>query len=319
MPYVSRFDRDLLNKTFDRQLGIVARRQALTCAMTAKAIGYRTRVDGPWQIVLPGVYARGRGNLATKQLAVAAFLYAGAAIAVTGPAAMAFHGSPDHRADLVDVLVPLSNQRGNAGFARLWRTTVEPGALFQDGAVRYVPLDRAIADTARMLTDVAAVRAVVAAAVQQGQVQLWQLTRELDVGPRRHSALFRRALAEVADGVRSTAEADLLTLVRRAKLPVPLYNARLFIGSKFLASPDAWWPDFGVAVEVDSRAWHLSPADWEQTLARHARMTAQGVLVLHFPPTRLRTARREVTSEIRSALARSSGPLPHIRTVPAAR
>jgi hypothetical protein len=217
--------------------------------------------------------------------------------------------------------VPLANQRGNAGFARLWRTTVEPGVLFRDGVVRYVPLDRAIADTARMLADIAAVRAVVATAVQRGQVQLWQLTRELDVGPMRHSALLRRALAEVADGVRSTAEADLLTLVGQAKLPMPLYNPRLFIGSKFLASPDAWWPwpEFGVAVEVDSRAWHLSPADWEQTLARHARMTAQGVLVLHFPPARLRTARREVTSEIRSALARSSGPLPHIRTVPAGR
>ena len=107
-----------------------------------------------------------------------------------------------------------------------------------------------------------------------------------------------------------------MTLVRQSKLPEPLYNPRLFAGDEFLAVPDAWWPDFGVAVEVDSKAWHLSPADWEQTLARHARMTAQGILVLHFPPTRLRAARREVSAEIRSALARSSGPLPHIRTLP---
>jgi len=35
----------------------------------------------------------------------------------------------------------------------------------------------------------------------------------------------------------------------------------------FLAMPDAWWPAAGVAVEVDSREWHLSPADWERTCA----------------------------------------------------
>jgi hypothetical protein len=319
MPYVSRFDRDLLDKTFERQFGIVARRQALACAVTPKAITYRARADGPWQIVLPGVYLRGRGNLTAKQRAVAAFLYAGAAIAVTGPAALAFHGLPDSHGDLVDVLVPVSNQRCSIGFARLRRTTVETGAICQDGVVRYAPLDRAIADTARMLTDIRAVRAVVATAVQRGEVQLWQLTRELDLGPKRHSALLRQAVAEVAAGVRSAAEADLLTLITAAKLPEPLYNARLYVGQDFLASPDVWWPEYGVAVEVDSKAWHLSPADWERTLARHARMTAQGILVLHFPPGRLRTARRAVTAEMRSALARSSGPLPHIRTESAAR
>jgi len=317
MPYLSRFDRDLLENTLARQHGLVARRQALTCAMTAKAIRHRTRPDGPWQIVLPGVYLRGRGALGAAQRAVAAFLYADAAIAITGPAALAFHGVPGYQGDLVDVLVPLANRRSDTGFARLRRTTVEPRTAVRDGVVTYAPLDRAVTDTARMLTDIVAVRAVVAAAVQRGQVQLWQLSRELNLGPVRGSALLRRALAEVADGVRSTAEADLLALVRRAKLPEPLYNPRLFVGSRFLASPDAWWPEFGVAVEVDSRAWHLAPADWEQTLARHARMTAEGILVLHFPPARLRAAHREVTTEIRSALARSNGPLPHIRTVPA--
>ena len=61
-------------------------------------------------------------------------------------------------------------------------------------------------------------------------------------------------LTEVADGVRSTAEADLRTLIIQARLPTPLYNPDLYVGGKFLARPDAWWPDAGVAVEVDSMA-----------------------------------------------------------------
>jgi hypothetical protein len=315
MPYVSAYDRDRLEQILHKQYDIVARRQALSWALTTKAVRQRTRVDGPWQIVLPGVYIRGRARLNPGQRVVAAFLYAGTAIAVSGPAALAFYGLPADGGDTIDVLVPPSNRRRDAGFARLHRTTVEPRAIFHDGVVAYVPLERAISDAARMMTDIVPVRAVVASAVQRGRVALWQLVRELDAGPTRGSALFRRAIAEVAAGVRSTAEADLLNLIRLAKLPEPLYNPRLHVGDDFLATPDAWWPDFGVAAEVDSKAWHLSPADWERTLERHARMTAQGILVLHFPPGRLRSARREVTAEMRSALARSGGPLPHVRTV----
>jgi len=318
MPHLAQYDRALVEQVLRKQHSLIARRQALACSMSAKAISYRTRPAGTWQIVLPGVYLRGGGNLAPEQRVIAAFLYAGDAFAVTGPAALAYYGIPVRRTDAVDVLVPLRNRRKDAGFARIRRTVAEPGLVNHDGVIRYVRADRAITDTARQLTDIGDVRAVVAAGVQGRHVELWELTKELDLGPMRGSALLRKALAEVSDGARSAAEADLLTLIRQSKLPEPLYNPRLFVGKDFLASPDAWWPDSGVAVEVDSRAWHLSPADWERTLARHARMTAEGVLVLHFPPGRLRKDRRAVVAEMRSALTRSSGALPHIRTVPSA-
>jgi hypothetical protein len=41
-------------------------------------------------------------------------------------------------------------------------------------------------------------------------------------GPVRGSAMFRSVLAEVADGIRSTAEGDLRDLIRAARLPTPL-------------------------------------------------------------------------------------------------
>jgi very-short-patch-repair endonuclease len=123
-------------------------------------------------------------------------------------------------------------------------------------------------------------------------------------------------LAEVADGVRSSAEGDLRTLIRKSDLPEPIFNPKLYVGDDFLASPDAWWRKLAVAAEVDSRQWHFSPGDWERTLARHARMTAQGILVLHFPPAKVRDQPWLVVREIRSALAASRGPLPHIKTVP---
>ncbi|MBO0815119.1 MAG: hypothetical protein J2P30_08230, partial [Actinobacteria bacterium] len=115
---------------------------------------------------------------------------------------------------------------------------------------------------------------MVASAVQQRQCPLELLADEVRDGPVRGSALLRQALAEVGVGIRSPAEADLKDLIKWARLPMPMFNPRLFVGRAFLASPDCWWPESGVAAEVDSRAWHLSPRDWENTLARHARMSA---------------------------------------------
>src|SRR5260370_5991454 len=97
-----------------------------------------------------------------------------------------------------------------------------------------------------------------------------------------------------------------------------MYNPRLFVGEEFIGSPDAWWPEAGVASEVDSRVWHLSPADSERTQARHARMSAHGILVLLYAPRRIRSDPAGVVAEIRKALeaGRQREPLP-IRAVPA--
>jgi very-short-patch-repair endonuclease len=140
----------------------------------------------------------------------------------------------------------------------------------------------------------------------------------LNAGPIHCSARLRAALAEVADGVRSVAEGDLHALVKRERLPEPMYNARLFVGDQFLAIPDAWWPQAGLAVEVDSREWHLSPADWERTLARGAKMTEHGILILRFTPRQIRVAGHEVASQIRAVLSsRTARPLPKIVARPA--
>jgi len=113
------------------------------------------------------------------------------------------------------------------------------------------------------------------------------------------------------------AEGDLRKLIVRCGLPEPMYNPRLLVGEAFLAQPDAWWPDAGVACEVDSREWHLSPESWERTQARHARMSAHGILVLHYAPRRIRSDSAAVASELRATLAagRQRPPLP-IRAIP---
>ena len=257
MPVTVRLDglADLL----DQQFSVVSRGQLLVLGMKNNAMQWRIRAGGPWQVLLPGVYLSQTGAPTLRQKAMAALLYAGPGSVITGPVAMMHHGlRTPVPLEVADVLVPMGRQRRSTGFVRLHRTSRLPSRLVTRDPLRFVPADRAVADTTRLLTDVRDVRAVVAEAVQQGRCTVAELAGELRDGPMRGSAVFRSVLAEVADGIRSTAEGDLRALIKAARLPEPLWNASLYVGEGFLARPDAWWPEAGVAAEVDSYEWHLS-------------------------------------------------------------
>jgi hypothetical protein len=194
-----------------------------------------------------------------------------------------------------------------------------PGRIWQAGPLRYAPLPRAVADAVRDMTSLRDVRAVVADAVQRRNCQVPELLTELTAGPNVGSALFREALTDVADGIRSAAEGDLKDLLLKSGLPTPLFNPSVYDGDgTFIAKPDAWWPELGVAVEVDSREWHMSPEDHAKTLARGRRMGKRQMIVLRFTPKQIRSEPAEVINDIRDALegARGRPPL-NLRTVPA--
>jgi hypothetical protein len=307
-----------LGELLENQFSVVSREQLLTLGMKDNAMQYRVRKGGPWQALLPGIYLTVSGVPSLPQKETAALLYAGPGSLITGPTALAHYSIRSGPVqDVIDVLVPTRRQRHSTGFARLHRTARMPARVSSSGPVRLTLVPRAVADTARLLTDLRDVRAVVADAVQLGRCTVSQLTEELKNGPIRGSATFRSVLAEVADGIRSTAEGDLRDLIRTARLPMPLFNPSLYDGDTFLGKPDAWWPDAGVAAEADSRAWHLSPEDWDRTRRRHDLMGAAGIVLLHFSPRELRREPAMVAQRLRDALTRGlARPSLPIRTVP---
>lgn len=289
--------------TLRRQHQVITRRQALTGGMTRDMIKHRLRAGGPWQSLLPGVYLTLTGAATSEQREMAALLHGGQGSVITGVAALRRQGVNAPAGNVIDVLIPASRRRLSAGFARIVRTTRPPDRVVVISARHYAMPARAVADAARALTGLDEVRALVAAAVQGRHCPPALLADELTRGPVRGAARLRRALAEVADGIRSAAESGLRELIMRARIQPPMFNARLYdAAGAFIAVPDAWWPDAGVAAEVDSREWHLSPEDWQRTMARHAAMTACGILVLHFSPQQIRTRPQEVAATIEAAL-----------------
>jgi hypothetical protein len=144
-----------------------------------------------------------------------------------------------------------------------------------------------------------------------------ELKAELALGSGRGARLPREVLLEITDGVRSAAEADARAIVERSALPAPLWNAKLYdLRGRFIAMPDAWFDEVGMAWEIDSHEFHLSPADHERTLERRSAMTAEGIVVLHTLPKALRQRRVAIDELLRTYAAAARRPRPPLIAIP---
>jgi hypothetical protein len=271
--------------------GIIHIRHLPELGLTPAALRWKVR-SGRWRQVLPRVYATFTGKLTEQQRLIAAWLYAGPAAQIAGVSALRMHGlrylpaSPTHE---VHVLVPHEQRVRSVRFVRVHRTTHPDRRAMSNGLLKVCHPARAVADTARTCRSLATVRAMVAQVVQEDMATVSQLHAELGRSRRNGSAVLRTALAEVADGVRSAAEAALRTTLSRSRLlPAIAWNPALVTADgRRLPTPDAWIEQVGLAIEVDSREFHISPADWERTLRRHNELARYGAQVLHFPPSQI--------------------------------
>ncbi len=248
---------------------------------------------------------------------MAALLYAGSKSLLTGRAALRRYGILPTAASGTDVLVPARCRPSDLDYVRIHRTRRLPARFMTQGAIRFTTIPRAVTDAALGASSLRDMRAVVAVGVDRGRCTPEDLTAELGRSRLRNGAMLRSVIADVARGIRSAPEGDLMDLVDRSGLPTPVYNPSLYIGDVFLAKPDAWWEAAGVAAEVDSREYHFAEADWESTMQRHARMTAVGIRVLHFTPWRIRAEPDQVVATIRATL-QAGAPIADLRTVPLA-
>lgn len=311
---------DALGALIRKQDSMVSRKQALAAGLSLSALRHRLRPGGPWSVWLPGVYQTETGTPTQAQREIAAVLYGGPHAILTGAAALRHYRLPAPESDVVDILIPARWRHRSISYVRVHRTTRMPEMAYGPPHRTCAPPARSAADAVRGLTDLREARALLAGVIQNRGCATWQLAEELNAGPVQYSALLRGIIAEVADGVRSAPEAELRDLVRKAGLPMPLFNPRLYLpDGTFIACPDAWWPEAGVAVEIDSKRWHLSPDDWERTMDRHDQLSQYSIVTLHFTPHKLRTDQAFVTAKLKNAYKSGAArPRLDIRAVPAA-
>ncbi|QBJ96696.1 hypothetical protein ERC79_12485 [Rhodococcus sp. ABRD24] len=300
------------------ECGVVRVRDLTAAGMSGSAISFRCRPDGPWQRLLPGLVLLHNGVPTRRERRTAALIYCGPDAMLTGRSALAEHGysSAESFAD-VHILIPHERRTHSAGFVVVERTTRLPAPVVR-GGLACSPLPRALLDAARRCSTTRSARALIAEAVQRGDVTPATLARELDAGSRRGSALPRKVLEEVSANVHSVAEADARALWQRSGLPTMYFNREIEDGAgAFIAMPDGWIDDVALAWEIDSLDWHLSPDEYEATLARRARMQSAGIIVLAVIPRQLRATPGRALANLRAhyELARSR-PRPDLRMRP---
>lgn len=301
------FDQAKIDQLAHTGNGALRVRDLIDAGMASQTIAHRCRPNGPWQRILSGIVLSFSGAPSLLHRIQAALLYSGVGAVLTGLAALRLRGFRDLPADRsVHILIPHRRHRKPDSYVITERTRRLPSHGWVQG-IPCAPVARAVIDATRRLTAFDTVRAIVAEGVQRDLCQLTELAAEVAAAPRRGSRLPRLAVREVMDGVRSVAEAKARIAIADAALPCPLWNHHVYDEQgEWLGQPDAFWPDLGVVVEIDSRAWHLSPSSWRRTQARQRRMAKYGLIVIPVSPTDLQNDPQRVLQEIATALSNAA-------------
>ncbi|MFD7262851.1 hypothetical protein [Streptomyces sp. NPDC059874] len=295
-----------------RQLGLATRHQLVTAGVPDGTVTSRTRPGGPWQRLLPRVYLLQTGPPDPRQRALSAVLYAaepasdpltGDTAALTGGAALALLGIREAPGTPADVLIRAPRRLAATAEVRPLATSRWPGTITVAGIPSARPV-RAAADFASRADRPDRIRSVLAHVVQAGWCHPRDLHAELRAARLLTRPAVRAAAAELLAGVRSIAEAQARDTLTATDLPIPLWNARLHTpDGTFLASPDAYWPDEGVALEIDSAEYHYTRDAWHATLRRRLRLESHGILVVSATPSMIRDTPKEVLAAVRAFLA----------------
>ncbi|MFC9252255.1 hypothetical protein [Amycolatopsis thailandensis] len=202
--------------------------------------------------------------------------------------------------DDVHLLVPAERGITSTGFVHVERTRRLPAPRIRSG-VPTAPVPRAVIDAARRAPDLDAAVAMMAEAVRDRHCLPSALAVEIE--ERSHiDERLRWAMMPILGGAHSVAEADAWNLWARSGLPEFQWNVRVFdAAGRFVAKPDGWCDEVALAWEIDSRGYHSEGDHFRATLARNARYTAAGVVVLQTLPSRLRSEPDEVLAELKAA------------------
>lgn len=297
---------------------VATRRHLLELGFSGNTLALKCRPGGGWTRLFLGVYLLSGGSPSRRQLVRGALLRAGPLTFLTGLEAARLHGvrrTPDDQR--IHVLVPHGRRVMSQGLMLVERTN-RPWTGTMINGFPVTTLNRALIDAARRESRLDVIRALIADAVQKQLCSPEDVAEELRDLRLNGTALPRRVLEEISDGVRSAAEAWSRSLIRDSALPAPKWNVliRSATGNQ-LAIVDAWWEEVGLAWQIDSMEFHLSPSDYAHTMAQHSALLAHGVLTVHTVPSRLRKDPARVVAELRGAYrAAAQRPRPDISATP---
>lgn len=263
-----------------------------------------------WQEPMPRVVAPHRGPLEATTRVVAAGLWAGEKAVLTGGVALSRAGLKVARLPTATFVIPetgRARQHRSARCIRSSRPVTVAGAV---GVVRFTIAARALADAAQYEAHAASdLEHLAISVLQRGLASPEELEKELWLRPRQHVAPVWRGLAAFVDGAWSRPEAVLREVVEGdGGFPPLLTNCALeTLAGEPIGTPDGYFEDAGVAVQVHSRTYHQGVDDqgkdlWAGTVERDSDFVAKGVRVIGVAPWTLYARPRRFLTRLREVV-----------------
>lgn len=267
------------------------------------------------QQVFPSVYASHRGPLGGDDRLVAAALWAGDGAVLTGRVALERHGLDVESGGVCVFLVPGRHKARQSGGAQTVRTTRR---ITIGGYRDCVP----ITDVARALCDAMvyqdlkgeALKAVTLSALQRRLTHPSLVSREVGQRSASSASVIRSALDAFTSGAWSLPELALANLVAQASdLPHFVQNVEVSTTSRtVIGTPDGYFTNSGVAVQVHSRQFHSGTDDqgkdrWSSTVEKDGRYVEHGVVVVQVTPSSIYRRPDDVLARLRAAVKANSG------------
>jgi hypothetical protein len=284
------------------QHGAVARAQLRQLGISDQAIA-TLAVHDQLIRVARGVYAVGHARLSAHGRWMAAVLACGDHAALSHGDALALHGCQRVPSGPPHITAPTPHR-----VAGVWcHTARDPSALGRAvvAGIPVVSVERAVLDRApelgpeRLLTLLEAVQ-------RRDLFDLDRFQRVLDASNgHRGAGRLQAAIAELSDrppALRSNLEVRMLELIRAAGLPEPSVN--VLVADELV---DLRWADLGVAVELDSWAYHRTRRRFEDDRRRGNAVALGGDMLLRVTDTRIDREPAAVIAEIAAALRSRGG------------
>jgi very-short-patch-repair endonuclease len=267
------------------QHGVIARRQLAALGLGASAIRWRLR-QGRLERIAREVFALPGAPVTWERRLWAAHLEVGPGSVVAARAAARLHGLPGFDGEPVDLLVP-DDHSGRGTLAVVRRTTALPAHHVT--TLRGLPCT----SVARCLFDLAGTpgihpgrveRALDTAVARRATIldEFGAVHTLLGGRGRRGATVIRALLQARAPGYvapESELEARFVRLCAEHDLPLPRRQVTLGRGAP-IGRVDFLFPDHGVVVEVDGRAFHDGRLDRERDRWRDNELAALGLRVV---------------------------------------
>ncbi|GAA1810214.1 DUF559 domain-containing protein [Luedemannella flava] len=265
-----------------------------------------------WQRPHRGVLITHNGDPTDQQRLWVASLAAGGGepAPIAGLTALVAHGLRTFEAPAIWVLLPRTRDHRNppAGVIVHQTTTLTSRDLHPTGRPPRIRAPRSLVEAAAWARTNREARAIIAATYQQQLVRHDDVLDALARAPNvnRHR-LIATTVRDAAYGATSLGELDLLRAIRRAGLPEPELQYRRRDADGRTRYLDAYYPEYGVHLEVDGAQHHDPWQAWDD-MARQNATWIRGDRVLRFPAWLVRDRPEIVVTQLRDALRAAGWP-----------